>query len=78
VTIEEAKRLGLAGAIKRHSKYEFLRHPNSSYDIPSTSRDTEIISKMGPTIAMGSDKAHSSKVKPTSRVRAAQSNQSEG
>jgi hypothetical protein len=37
-----------------------------------------IVSKMGPTIAEGSSKAQGSKAKPTSRVRAAQSNQSEG
>jgi hypothetical protein len=38
---------------------------DSSYDAPSTSRDTATVSKMGPTIAMGSAKAQGSKVKPT-------------
>jgi hypothetical protein len=33
---------------------------------------------MGPTIAKGSTKAQGSKAKPASRVRATQSNQSEG
>jgi hypothetical protein len=53
-------------------------HPDSSYDVPSTSWDMTTIYKMGPTIAEGSTKAQGSKVKPASRVRAAQSKQSEG
>jgi hypothetical protein len=73
-----AKRLGLAGAVKNPSKNEFMRHPDSSYDVPSTSWDTTTVSKIGPTIAVGSAKAQGSKVKPASQVRAAQSNQSEG
>jgi hypothetical protein len=37
-----------------------------------------IKSKMSPTIAVGSTKAQGLKAKPTNRVRAVQSNQSEG
>jgi hypothetical protein len=52
--------------------------PNSSYDAPSTLQDMATIYKMGPMIVVGSTKAQGSKAKPTSRVRVAQSNQSEG
>jgi hypothetical protein len=37
---------------------------DSSYDVPSTSRDMATIPKMGPTITVGSAKAQSSKMKP--------------
>jgi hypothetical protein len=40
--------------------------------------DKTTISKMGPTIAIGSTKAQCSKAKHINRVRAAQSNQTEG
>jgi hypothetical protein len=69
---EEAKRQALAGAVKRRSKHEFMRHPNSSYDVPSTSRDTATVSKMGPKIVEGPTNAQHSKVKPASRIRTAQ------
>jgi hypothetical protein len=46
--------------------------------MPYASWDTTIISKMGPMIIVGSAKAQGSKEKPTNRVRATQSNQSEG
>jgi hypothetical protein len=53
VTTEEAKRRAPANTLKRRSKHEFTRHPNSSHDTPSTSWDTTTISKMGPIIAEG-------------------------
>jgi hypothetical protein len=78
VTTEEAKRQGLTGAVKRHSKNDFMHHPDSSYDAPFTSQDMATVCKTGPTIAEGSTNALGSKVKSTSRVRATQINQSEG
>jgi hypothetical protein len=48
-----------------------LRASHSSNDTPSISQDMETISKMGPTITMGSAKAQGLKAKPTGRVRAA-------
>jgi hypothetical protein len=50
--------------------------PDSPYHVPSTSQDTSTVSKTGPTIVVGYAKAHDSKVKPASRVKVAQSNQS--
>jgi hypothetical protein len=50
---------------------------DSSYDSPSSSRDTATIYKIGPTIVVGSAKTQGSKAKPVSRVRATQSNQRE-
>jgi hypothetical protein len=46
--------MALAGVVKRCSKHEFMCHPISSHDVPSTSRDMAIISKMGPMINEGS------------------------
>jgi hypothetical protein len=43
-----------------------------------TAQDTEVISPMGPSIAEGSAKALGTNGKPTSRVRAAQGDYSEG
>jgi hypothetical protein len=51
---------------------------DSLYEAPSISWDMETVSKMDPTITMGSTQAQDSKAKPASEVRAAQSNQSEG
>jgi hypothetical protein len=53
VTTEEAKWQALAGAIKRCSKHEFTRHPNSTHDVPSTSCYMATVSKTGLTIAEG-------------------------
>jgi hypothetical protein len=55
-----------------------MRHPDSLYNTPSTSWDMATVSKMGPTIVMGSAKAQGLKAKPASQVRAAKSNQSVG
>jgi hypothetical protein len=44
----------------------------------NTNNFTGTISETGPMIAVGSAKAQGSRVKPTDRVRATQSNQSEG
>jgi hypothetical protein len=52
--------------------------PDSSHDVPSTSWDTATVSKTGPMILEGFAKSQGSKAKPISRVRATQSNQSEG
>jgi hypothetical protein len=52
--------------------------PDSSYDAPSTSWDMTTVSKMGPTTTVRSAKAQGLKAKPASRVKPAQSNQSEG
>jgi hypothetical protein len=52
--------------------------PYSSYDAPSTSWDMATISTTGPIIVVGSAKAQGLKAKTASRVKAAQSNQSEG
>jgi hypothetical protein len=70
VTTEEAKQWALLGAVKRHSKHEFMRHPNSSHDVPSTSWDMTTVSKTGPMIAEGPTNDQGSTMKPASRVRA--------
>jgi hypothetical protein len=49
-------------------------HFDSSYDVPSTSQDTETASKMGPMLTVGAAKAQGSKAKLAKRVRATQSN----
>jgi hypothetical protein len=51
---------------------------DSLYNVPSSSWDMASVSKMGPTIIMGSAKPQGSKAKPASPIRAAQSNHSEG
>jgi hypothetical protein len=73
---------GKATGLHRHGKKAQQKwayaSPDCLYDAPSTSWDTAIVSIMGPTIAVGSAKAQGLKAKPTSRVRATQSNQSKG
>jgi hypothetical protein len=53
VTTEEVKWWALTDVAKGHNKHMFTRYPNSSHDAPATPRDTVIVSKTGPTIAVG-------------------------
>jgi hypothetical protein len=59
---------GKAVGLRRHGKkaqYKwFYASSDSLYDTPFTSWDTTTISKMGPTITVGSAKAQGSKAKP--------------
>jgi hypothetical protein len=47
------KAVGPCRLYKMHSKHEFMHHPNSSHDAPSTLWDTRTVSKMDPTIVKG-------------------------
>jgi hypothetical protein len=64
VTAEEAKWLGSANAVKRHSKNDFMRHPTPHTTRPIHRGNTTIVSEMGPMIDVGSTKAQGSKAKP--------------
>jgi hypothetical protein len=60
------------------SKNEFTHHPTPCKMRPLHHGIQQTVSKMGPTIIMGSTKAQGLEAKPTSRVRATQSNESKG
>jgi hypothetical protein len=63
VTTEEAKRLGSTGPVKRPSKNDFTCHPTPRTTRPIRHGNMATVSKMGPTIIVGSAKAQASKVK---------------
>jgi hypothetical protein len=67
--------LGSTGAVKRHSKNDLTHYPTLHTMRPSW--DMATTSEMGPTIVVRFAKAQGSKENPPSRVRVAQSNQSE-
>jgi hypothetical protein len=60
--------LGSADAVKRHNKNDFTRHPTPHLTHPIHRGNMATISKMGPTIAVESDKAQGLDAKPVDRL----------
>jgi hypothetical protein len=59
--------LGSADTVKRHSKNDFMHHLTPRTMRPIRHGNMAIVSKMGPTIAVGSAKAQGSKAKLVDR-----------